>query len=589
MIGCPYDTSVTTSARRPPLDRFLPCLRWVRGYDREQLTGDLRAGATVGVLLIPQGMAYAALAGMPPITGLYSAVVSLLVYTVLGTSRHSSVAPVAIDSLLIAAAVAPLAAGDPARYVALAGLLSLLAGAMQIGAGLLGLGALVNFISLPVISGFTSAAALTIAASQFKDLAGLTGSTATTLLETVRGLVPKLGEVRPATLLVGLAAIALLVVLRRYLPRVPGPLVVVTLAAAVAALPVFGGGIAVLGPVPAGLPVPGLPEFTAADVSALLPSAAAIALVSYLESISTATAFARRARGRVDPGGELVAVGAANLAAGLFRGFSVAGGFSRGAVNFGAGARTPLAGALAALLIVVALFTITPLLALLPKVALAAVVIVAVASLVDVRGAVAVARVRRSDIVALVVTFLATLVLGPAAGLGVGVAASIALFLRQSVRPHLPEVGRVPGTNRFRNLARHSGLSTDPAVAILRLDAPLYFANSQAVTDALADVVAGRPTLRAVVLDSSSMPWVDYSGVDALAELDRAFVEAGVVLHLAAVRGPVLDVLRRHPAAAGLTTPDRCHPDVASAMAELGTPRRSDSSAGSEPAGSDDG
>lgn len=553
----------------PSFDRFFPFLAWARGYDKSQLTGDLRAGATVGVLLIPQAMAYAVLAGLPASAGLYAAVVSLLVYAVLGTSRYSSVAPAAIDSLLIAAAVAPLAQGDPARYVALAGMLSILAGAVQITAGLLRLGALSTFISLPVISGFTAAAALTIAASQLKDLLGVAGTTATTLVETVRGLVPHLSQAKPATMAVGVGAIVVLVLLRRHLPGVPGPLVVVVIAAAVVALPGLRGNVALLGPVPVGLPSPVWPRVSGADVGALLPSAGALALVSYLESISTATAFARRTRSRVDASGELVAVGAANVAAGLFRGLSVAGGFSRGAVNFAAGARSPLSGALAAVLIVVALFTITPLLALLPKVALAAIIVVAVASLVDVRGALAIARVRRSDIVALAVTFLATLVLGPAIGLGIGVGVSIGLFLRQSVRPHMPELGRVPGTPRFRNIARHDGLGLDPEVVLIRLDAPLYFANSQAVSEVISDLVISRPAVRTVVIDASSTPWLDYSGADTLAELDRAFADAGVTLHLAAVRGPVSDVLRRHPSGLNITR-DRCHDDVASCIAALG-------------------
>ncbi|MDN5860816.1 MAG: sodium-independent anion transporter, partial [Pseudonocardia sp.] len=479
-------------------------MRWLRGYDRATFGADARAGATVAVLLIPQGMAYAALAGMPPITGLYAAIVALVVYAVLGTSNYSSVAPAAIDALLVAAAVGPLAGGDPTRYVALAGLLAVLTGALQIGAGVLRLGALVSFISVPVISGFTTAAALTIAASQLEDLLGVDGGGSATLLDTVSGLLPRLDDIRPATLAVGVGAVAALLLLRRYAPRVPGPLLVVTVAALVVLLPGLAGRVAVLGAVPAGLPAFALPALSLTDAAALLPAAAAIALVSYLESISTATVFARRTRGRVDANGELIGIGSANLAVGFFRGFTVAAGFSRGAVNFGAGARTPMSGVLAALLIAVALLVATPLLALLPKVALAAIILVAVASLVDVRGARSIARVRRSDLVALLTTLAATLVLGPVAGLGIGVGVSIAAFLRQSARPHLPELGRVQGTSRYRNIARHDDVGTDPAAALFRLDAPLYFANARAVADRIGDATARRPDLRAVVLDASS-------------------------------------------------------------------------------------
>jgi SulP family sulfate permease len=529
----------------------------------------VRAGLAVAVLLIPQGMAYAALAGMPPITGLYAAMVSLVVYAVLGTSNHASVAPVAIDSLLIAAAVAPLAGGDQTRYVALAGLLALLSGGLQIGAGLLRLGTLVSFLSVPVISGFTSAAALTIAASQFKDLLGVSASgTSTTLVDTVRGLLPRLGDTRLLTVAVGVGVIVALVLVRRFVPRLPGPLLVVAAAAVVVALPGLRGALDVLGEVPPGLPSPGLPALNWTDARALLPAAAAIALISYLESISTASAFARRTRSRIDPTMELIAVGSANVASGLFRGFGVAGGFSRVAVNFNAGAKTPMSGVVAAAGIAIALLTITPLLALLPKVALAAIIIVAVSSLVDLRGAVAITRVRRSDLAALLTTFGATAVLGPAPGLAVGVGVSLAIFLRQSARPHLPELGRLEGSDTYRNVNRYPVL-TDPAAAVLRLDAPLYFANSRGVADTIADIAATRPDLRFIVLDASAITSVDYTGAETLADLEEELQVAGVELHLATVRGPVRDVLGRTRVWRLLVDQHRVHHDVAEAVAAL--------------------
>lgn len=529
----------------------------------------MRAGLAVAVLLIPQGMAYAALAGMPPITGLYAAMVSLVVYAVLGTSNHASVAPVAIDSLLIAAAVAPLAGGDQTRYVALAGLLALLSGGLQIGAGLLRLGTLVSFLSVPVISGFTSAAALTIAASQFKDLLGVSASgTSTTLVDTVRGLLPRLGDTRLLTVAVGVGVIVALVLVRRFVPRLPGPLLVVAAAAVVAALPGLRGALDILGEVPPGLPSPGLPALNWTDARALLPAAAAIALISYLESISTASAFARRTRSRIDPTMELIAVGSANVASGLFRGFGVAGGFSRVAVNFNAGAKTPMSGVVAAAGIAIALLTITPLLALLPKVALAAIIIVAVSSLVDLRGAVAITRVRRSDLAALLTTFGATAVLGPAPGLAVGVGVSLAIFLRQSARPHLPELGRLEGSDTYRNVNRYPVL-TDPAAAVLRLDAPLYFANSRGVADTIADIAATRPDLRFIVLDASAITSVDYTGAETLADLEEELQVAGVELHLATVRGPVRDVLGRTRVWRLLVDQHRVHHDVAEAVAAL--------------------
>lgn len=550
---------------------MLPVLRWARGYDRARFVADLRAAATVGVLLIPQAMAYAALAGMPPITGLYAAMVALAVYTFLGTSNYSSPAPAAIDALLVAAAVGPLADGDSIRYVALAGLLALLSGVLQVAAGALRLGALVSFVSVPVIIGFTTAAALTIATIQLGELLGLDGRTSTAnLVQTLQALVPRLGDTRPATLAVGIGCVVALLLLPRRLPVwLPAPLVVLTAAALVVALPGLHGELTLIGEVPRGLPTLALPSLDGSDISALLPSAAALALVSYLESISTASAFARRTRSRIDPNQELIALGAGNLACGLFRGFNVASGFSRSAVVFNAGARTPMTGLLAAGVVAIALLTLTPVLALLPKVALAAIIVVALTSLVDVRGAVEVARVRRTDLFALVAAFLATVVLGPVTGLAVGVVVSLILFLRQSARPHFPELGRVEGTARYRNLSRHDRIHTDPTVLLLRLDAPLYFANSQAVADRIGDIVASRPALRYVVFDASAVSWIDYTGTETLAELDRTLGETGVELHVAALRGPPRDVLSRTGRGAWLSEHGRLHPDVASAVDAL--------------------
>lgn len=544
----------------------LPALRWARRYDRTTFGDDLRAGATVAVLLVPQGMAYAALAGMPPIAGLYAAMVSLVVYALLGTSNHVSVGPVAIDSLLVAGAVAPLADGDPGRYVALAGLLALLVGVMQAGAGVLRLGALVSFLSVPVISGFTSAAALTIAASQLKDLLGVTvtgGSSS--FLESVQAVTPHLSEADLLTLALGVAGIAALVGLRRLSPKLPGPLLLVAAFVGLVSILGWQDRVAVLGEVPTGLPVPHLPALGGAEIAALLPAAAAIALVSYMETVSTGSAFARRTRTRIDPDQELVAVGTANTAAGFFGGFPVAGGFSRGAVNFGAGARTPMSGVLAAIGLVIAVLTITPLLSNLPKVALAAVILVAVGSLIDVRAARAIGRVRRSDLVALVLTAAATLALGPALGLGVGVAVSIVLFLRQTARPHLPELGQVAGTRTYRNVKRHP-VAAREHVAVLRVDAPLYFANSRTVADALTDVVHARPSVRALVLDCSALTGLDYTGAETLADLEHQLDEADVALHLAAVRGPVQDVLERTLLWPELVEAGRVHLTVADAV-----------------------
>lgn len=549
------------------IERLLPATAWMRSYRREDLRPDVSAGLTVAVLLIPQSMAYAALAGMPPQAGLYAAIVSLVVYAALGSSSFISVAPVAIDSLLVAAVVGPLAAGDPQRYVALAAALAVLTGLIQVSMGVLRLGALVNFLSVPVISGFTSAAALTIAASQVKDLLGLDAqSGGTGFLSTVRAAAAALGTVHVTTVLIGLAGIAFLVLARRRAPCLPAALVAVIVGtAAVFLLGLDERGVRILGEVPAGLPTPDLPLLSAEVVRQLAPAALVIAVISYMESISTAKAFAARSRQRVLPNRELVAVGAANLAAGLFRGFAVAGGFSRGAVNFRAGARTQLSGVVAAVVLTVAVAFLTPLFFYLPKAVLAAVIVVAVASLVDVSGARRILRVQRADGLALAVTFLATLLLGVAQGLAVGVALSLGLFVARTARPHVVEVGRVQGTARYRNVERWS-TSTDERIAVLRMDSPLYFANAAFLHDRVQALVAARPSLQHLLLVASAIGDVDASGAQLLDELDEELAAAGVHLHLVTVRGPVRDVLTNSGLWQRLLERGRVHPTIEEAV-----------------------
>jgi sulfate permease, SulP family len=517
------------------------------------------------VLVIPQSMAYAALAGVPPIAGLYAAMVSLVVYAVFGTSRFISVGPVAIDSLLTAAAVAPLADGDTATYVALTAALTLMVGLMQVTAGLARLGALVNLLSVPVVVGFTTAAALTIGVTQLKDFLGLekVSSTGTSVLDAARAIGPRLDSLDLVTTTLGVVGLALIVGLRRWSPKVPGPLLVVAGLTAVTAL--LDLSIDTIGDIPSGLPRPRLPDAGLADLRSLLPSAAAIALISYMESISTGQTFARRTRTRVEPDRELIAVGLANAAAGLLRGMPVAGGFSRGAVNFDAGARSPLSGVVAAVFIVGSLFLLTPVLALVPTLALAAIILSALGSLIDVSGMRSIARVRRSDLYALLATALATLVLGPLPGLGIGAAVSFGLFLRQYSKPHMPELGLVPGEGVFRNVRRHRTV-TDPTLLVVRVDAPMSFVGARQITDHLAEVVEQRREVRHLVVDASAVTTIDFTGLELLGELAEQLHSAGVELHLAEVRGPVRDVLERAEWFRDLKAAGQVHENVARAV-----------------------
>ncbi|HEX6417833.1 MAG TPA: sulfate permease [Acidimicrobiales bacterium] len=545
--------------------RFVPALTWARNYPRGKLGGDVTAGLTVAVMLIPQGMAYASLAGMPPITGLYASIVGILAYALLGTSGSLAVGPVAITSLLTVEGLARVAEpGDPS-YPALAGLLALMVGGLLLLLGLARLGVLVNLLSHPVISGFTSAAAIVIALSQVKDLLGVDIGRPEGVVETVRALAENAGGTSAVTLSVGLAAVAALWAGRRYKPRWPTALfVVVTGVLATWGLGLHERGVAILRDVPSGLPTPALPELSGGVLGDLAPVALTIAIVAFAEGISVAKAIARKTRDDVDANQELIATGAANAAAGAFSGFPIAGGFSRTAVNFQAGARTPLASLVTAGVLAVAVLWLTPLFYYLPKVVLAAVVVVAVLGLVDVRDAVETFRLRRSDGVTLAVTFLATLLVGVEPGLAIGIVFSLAVFVWRSSNPHATELGRVVGTMRYRNVDRWP-TRTDEHVAVLRVDGPLFFANTKRLEDRVQAVVAGRPEVRAVVLDASATTDIDASGAHALHELAADLDRSGVALHLAVVRGPVRDVLARGGYWSELA--ERVHPSVADACA----------------------
>lgn len=527
------------------LARWLPLVGWVAGSDRRSLRDDAVAGLTVAAMLVPQSMAYAALAGMPPVTGLYAATVPVVVYALLGTSAQLAFGPVAIVALLTASTLAPIADGDPGTYVALAGMLAVLVGAIQLGLGLLRAGRLTSVLSHPVVSGFTSAAAIVIATSQLGSLLGIDVGRPDGWLDRLGTLVAGLPHLHAPTAFVGAVAVVALLAGRRLRRRVPVALLVV--AAATAAVPVLGldaAGVATIGEVPRGLPGPTLPAAPSAAIAALLPGAAVIALVAYLEGLSVARAVAIRTRDRVDPDRELVASGAANLAAGVIQAFPVAGGFSRTAVNHAAGARTPLAGVAAALGVLLALLVFAPLVTTLPEAVLAAVVVVAVTALVDVRGAIHVARIEPTDGVALAVTFLATLLVGVEEGIAIGIVAALALTWWRSGPPWHGRV-RVP----------------EPGV--VAVDGPLVSSTSVRLLDAVDGVLAAAPG-DAIVLDLSGVPVADATGVQGLVAVDAACAGAGVTLHLAgAGPGIVVPLERGHLAArfAG-----RGHPDVPAAL-----------------------
>ncbi len=528
------------------LTSFFPPAQWVPQYTGAALRGDLVAGLTVGVMLIPQGMAYALIAGLPPIYGLYAALVPLVVYALLGTSRHLAVGPVAMVSLLVAAGVAPLAGGDAERYIALALLLALMVGVLQLLMGLARFGFLVNFLSHPVLTGFTAAAALIIGLSQLKHLLGVPLPRSNYVHEILWSAAQQLGAVNVPTLLIGLGGIALLVLLKRWKRALPGALVVVALGTVAAwAFSLHEHGVEIVREVPGGLPAPYLPALAPGDLAALLPIALTIALVGFMESIAVAKAFASKHRYDVDANQELIALGLANLVGAVFRAYPVTGGFSRTAVNAQAGARSPAASLVSAGVIALTLLLLTPLFYFMPQAVLAAIVMVAVAGLIDLREVRFLWRVRRADFFLMLLTFGATLGLGIEEGILVGVVASLILVIQQGSRPHAAVMGRLPGTTTYRNVERYPEALTGSGVVVLRVDASLYFANVAFLKETIREIERGDAAFRVLVLDAYPVNRIDASAAHALKEILEDLRSRGGDVYFASVKGPVRDVLER--------------------------------------------
>ena len=545
--------------------RFVPAFEWVRRYDRRDLRFDLAAGITIAAMLVPQGMAYALLAGLPPEVGLYAATIPVLVYAVFGTSRQLAVGPVAIVSLLTASALAPLVEEGTSGYLAAAALLALMVGIVHLVLGFGRLGFLVNFLSHSVLVGFTAAAAIIIGFSQVKHLLGISFPRQERFVDTVGEVIGGLGDSHGPTLAIAGASLAALLVLKRVMPRLPGALlVVIGSTLAVELLDLEADGVKVVGGIPDSLPAFALPDVSSSLIGDLLTAALVITLVGFMESIAVAKVYARRHRYDVDANQELIGLGAANVAAGLFGGYPVTGGFSRTAVNDTAGARTPLASIVTAVLVLVTVAFLTPLLESLPRAALGAIIIVAVAGLIDVAEMRHIARVKRTDLIGLSVAFVATLVLGIEIGIAVAVVASMLVVFARMSTPHTAELGRIPGTTSFRNVERFPEVERFDDVVVLRVDAALSFINAAHVKALLLAAADRTPTPRAVVLDASGINDVDATGVEMLHELLPEFDDRGVTLHVADLKGPVRDVL--HRAALWTALDARVHPTTHDAV-----------------------
>ena len=532
---------------------------WIKDYRSDTFASDLLAGIIVTIMLIPQSLAYALLAGLPAEMGLYASILPLLAYALLGSSRTLSVGPVAVVSLMTAMAVGKIAETGTPEYIAAAIALAALSGVMLLVLGVLRFGFLANFLSHPVVSGFITASAVVIGLSQVRHLLGVEAS-GDNLLSLGSSLLRNIGDSNVTTLLTGLLAIAFLLwsrsslrqtLLKLGLPNTAanilskaGPVLVILATVAASYLLDFEQrGVALVGAVPSGLPDLAMPPLDPGLWSQLALSALLISIIGFVESVSVGKTLAAKRRQRINPNQELVALGGANVASAFSGGFPVTGGFSRSVVNFDAGAQTPAASILAALGIGLAALFLTPLLFYLPKASLAATIIVAVASLVDLNLVSRAWRYSISDFAAVITTISATLLLGVELGVLAGIVVSILLHLYKTTRPHMAVVGAVAGTEHYRNVQRHNVI-THPNLVSLRIDESLYFANASYLEDYIYELVAGNEELEHVILQCTAVNEIDMSALEALEAIDHRLREQGITLHLSEVKGPVMDALQ---------------------------------------------
>lgn len=557
-----------TDAMNVRMPAWLGISAWLPHYNRTDAAADGMAALIVTIMLIPQSLAYAMLAGLPPQIGLYASILPLIIYALFGSSRTLSVGPVAVLSLMTFTAAGQVAPPGSAEYIAACIALAMLSGVMLLAMGVMKLGWLSSLLSHPVISGFITASGILIAASQLKHLLGipLQGHT---LWGIGVSMSQQWQHLHLPTVLIGISALVFLFWVRKWLKPLllklkcspfladliskAGPVLAVVATTAVTAhFALDSKGLAVVGDVPAGLPDIRAPIVDLALWQQLLVPALLITLVGFVESVSVAQALAAKRRQRIDPNQELRGLGAANVASAFSGGFPVTGGFARSVVNFDAGARTPLAGAMTAIGIALAALFLTPLFFYLPNATLAATIIVAVLTLVDFGVLKHTWHYAKADFFAALITMAGVLFVGIEAGITAGVLLSIILFLWRTSQPHVAEVGRVPGTEHFRNVQRHDVEKVSHILA-MRVDESLYFANARRLEDQIYDAAVLRPHTRDVILMCSAINHLDASAIDSLMSLNQRLMDAGIRFHLSEVKGPVMDQLSRTDLPSALT------------------------------------
>lgn len=544
------------------LSRYIPILQWGLHYQAADLTGDITAGIIVTSLLIPQSMAYAMLANLPPQMGLYASILPLLLYGIFGSSKGLAVGPTAVDSLIVGVGLLQFATRDTPEVFLLAISLAMLVGLLQILMGVLRLGFIVNFLSYPVLSGFLNAAALTIILSQFKHIFGVQLPRSDNFFVGIYNLIQSLGQTNFITLLLGLASMGLLLGFQKPLAKIlqrrnlspsvilpitkAGPLVIVVLGTLIAWLLQLDqiAEVKIVGDIPQGLPTLGLPNLSIENVRELFPLALILSLVGFVECIATAKSLASKQRQDVDANQELIALGMANLGSSLTGGYPVSAGLSRSAVNFSAGAKTNLSSMITAVLVTIVIVFLTPLLYYLPQACLAAMIIVAASQLVNLQTIKSLWQYYKPDAISFLVTLIIVLVAGIETGILVGVIVSIGLYLWQTSQPNFAVVGRIGESEHFRNVNRHE-TKTCPHVLAIRVDESLYFANTKALESYLIQAVSKNPEIKHLLLICSGINFIDGSALATLKKLIADLENRNIKFYLAEVKGPVIDGLQR--------------------------------------------
>lgn len=526
------------------IKKILPILEWLPNYNTSLFKGDLVAGITVGIVLIPQGIAYALIAGLPPIYGLYCALVPQIMYAIFGSSRQVAIGPVAMDSLIVATGVSTLALAGSESYIAIAILLALMVGVIQLIMGVFNLGFIVNFLSKPVITGFTSAVALIIGVNQFRNLFGVDFIQSDQIQYIIEDICLQIGNLNYQTTVIGIISVLVIIIFRKINKKIPNALIVVVIGILI--MKYFGKSfedVSIIKDIPAGLPVFALPEFHLDQIRELLPIALTLVMVGYLETISIGKSLeAKQDKYRIRPNQELIALGLSNIFGSFFKAYPTTSSFSRSAINQESGAKTGMSALISVVMVVLTLLFLTPLFYHLPKTVLAAIIIVAVFGLINYKEAAFLWKANNLDFWLMLSTFLATLLLGVEFGIIVGVGLSLIILIFRTSRPYTTELGKVPDSNFYRNKDRFEDVILEKDILVFRFDAQIFYANASYFRDNLDEMAAKKGKgLKLIVLDAESINRIDSTGVEMLKERIKYYKNKEITFYFAGVKGPVRD------------------------------------------------